>query len=436
MSRIEQYLGPEIVLLLLLASLAVPLTIRLGNVLTVFTFDMALFLMYTGWLVQLVRGLAPRPRLQALGVIALPMLAWFALSAVLGANLLASVNGLLFYVRMYLIYLYVANNLRTARQARYFVALLLALIAIEGIVSIIQYVTKSNFGSLPDLIGTNVQAIRVASGNDSELAALLFRARGTLGYDTNLAHWFELLLPVPVSLWLGSKEQRQQMVYASLTALGFVGLIFTFTRGAWMGFALAMGVLFVLLARKTGLTREYWLVLGRVAVLFVILVLILWMPIRTRLSAGAMQDSLDVRARLNEVAIRMISAEPLIGVGLDSFATESVDFGASREFSTKLTGGKPHNMYLAVAAESGLIGLGLFVAFLAVIGVVLYRTQMVGWSFSADVGRGLLAGFCGVLVHNLIAWGLLSYMVFPLFWSLLGLASSLRWLSTEVSKPR
>jgi len=44
------------------------------------------------------------------------------------------------------------------------------------------------------------------------------------------------------------------------------------------------------------------------------------------------------------------------------------------------------------------------------------------------LNRGLLAGLVGMAVHGLVAWGLLSYAVFPLFWLSLGLmvGSSLR----------
>jgi hypothetical protein len=54
------------------------------------------------------------------------------------------------------------------------------------------------------------------------------------------------------------------------------------------------------------------------------------------------------------------------------------------------------------------------------------------WAFGAAVGRALFAGFCGVLVGELVGWSLLNYQVFPLFWALLGLAAAMRRLPTEV----
>jgi O-antigen ligase len=94
----------------------------------------------------------------------------------------------------------------------------------------------------------------------------------------------------------------------------------------------------------------------------------------------------------------------------------------------------PHNVYLALASETGVIGLGLFLVFLAAAGLVFYQTLSVPGALASSVGRGLLAGFGGLLIYNLISWGLLSYQVFPLFWALLGLASALRQLSLRTSE--
>jgi O-antigen ligase len=428
MIKIRGTLATETILLaLLLVSVAVPLNLKLGGVLTVYTFDVALYLLYGVWLAQLARGSAPLPKLRVLDVAALVMLGWLVMSALLGTNLLLSIDAVLYYVRMYLIYLYVANNLRTAGHVRNFVRMLLALIVIEGIVCIIQYATKTNFGAIPDFVGSQVHQIRIASGEDAGLSGLLFRARGTLGYDTPLGHWFELLLPIPVSLWAVSKKRSEQIAYIGVIALGFAGLVLTFARGAWMGLATATIVLFLLLCRRMRVTRRYLLALGVVAATLGLVVLLLWTPIQARLfSEKAIFASVNWRGRLNQAAIEMILADPLSGMGPGSFSEQAQQSATAQALFSKRTNIKAHNVYLVVASESGLVGLELFLAFLAAAGVTLYHVQVGAQGFGGDVGRGLLAGFVGVLLHGFIDWGLLMYMVFPLFWALLGLAASLR----------
>jgi putative inorganic carbon (HCO3(-)) transporter len=425
----EREVMDKLLLTVLVASLAVPLRLVLGSVLIVYTFDVPLFLAYTVWLVRYVRGEVPRLRFQALDVAFAIMTAWSAVTVVLGVDRLAGINALFFYVRLYLIYLYVAHHIASTHMVRYSVGLLLALIAVEGVLCIIQYVTKTNFGSLPDLVGAQVQQLRLARGEDVGADALLFRTRGTLGRDTALAHWLELLLPVPLGLWLWARERRQQITYAGITAIGFIGLILTFTRGAWMGFFLTTALLGVLLWRQIGFSREYWLALGQVAVVFGLIVLVLSTPIRARLfSQEAIGRSVEVREKLTGVAAEMTYRNPIWGVGLGSFGEMAEEFGARPGFEAAHPERMPHNVYLAMASETGVVGLGLFLIFLAAGGAVLSRTLVVPWALAANVGRGLLAGFCGLLVYNLISWGLLSYQVFPLFWALLGLGSALRQL--------
>lgn len=419
---------------ILLASLAVPLNLKLGGVLTVYTFDIALAVLYAVWLVRLVRGQAALPRLGVLDYAVWLMLTWFAIAAALGIDFWASANVWLFYLRSCLIYLYVANNLRTAGQVRSCMALLLILLAIEGVVCIVQYATKSNVGSLPDMVGARVDRLRVAVGEGTGLERLLFRTRGTLGYDTTLAHWFELLLPIPVSLWLLSKRGFERFAYAGLTALGFVGLIFTFTRGAWLGLTVAMAVLFLLLWRKIGFTRDYFLGLAQVALLFGVLMFILWKPIRARLlSPEAFTRSAQAREVLNEAAVEMIKSSPLWGVGPGDYAKALPPTDVFCNLLQSLPEVRAHNVYLAVASETGLVGLALFLIFLATAAFELYQVQGKAWAWGAALGRALFAGLYAVLVNGMVDWGLLSYMVLPLFLALLGLGTALRRLTPEVS---
>jgi O-antigen ligase len=267
------------------------------------------------------------------------------------------------------------------------------------------------------------------------MAALLFRARGTFALDTALAHWLGLLLPVPLVLWLWARDRQRQITYAGITAVGFVGLILTFTRGAWMAFFLTTALLCVLLWRQMGFSREYWLVLGQVAVVFGLILLVLSTPIRARLfSKKAIGRSVRVRDKLSDVAAEMTYSNLLWGVGLGSFAERAEEFGARTGFQAAHPDRMPHNVYLAVTSETGLVGLGLFLVFLTAAGFLLFQTLSAPWALAANVGRALLAGFCSLMVYNFVSWGLLSYQVFPLFWALLGLASSLRQLSLRTSE--
>ena len=68
-------------------------------------------------------------------------------------------------------------------------------------------------------------------------------------------------------------------------------------------------------------------------------------------------ESLELRQELNKVAIKMIKKYPLTGVGLNNFIPSLTQFKKGLSYQEL----QPvHNIYLLIGAESGLMGLGLF----------------------------------------------------------------------------
>lgn len=415
-----------IVLALLLLSFAVPLNLVVGKSIRVYSFDIALAFAYGTWLLEMFRESRLRLTTDAVfDLVVKALIAWCVVSLLAQGQMRTSLNGILFYLRLYLIFLYVRSHLQSFRDYRVAVTMILVLLALEGAVSIAQYATKTNVGSLPDLVGDKVQRLRFATADEVPGVGILFRARGTLGYDTNLAHWFELLLPLPASLWLMTKKRRNEYAYALLVALGYAGLVFTFSRGAWMGLAVAMGVLFVLTWKREGFDRGRLMRAARIAGVMVALTWVLALPIKLRL-LGPAENSVQVRGKLNNMALSMMKKKPLTGIGLGNYAKEAEKSeGAEKGFAKQRAEIKAHNLYLAMASETGLVGLAIFLAFLGITGSRFFQVHNHAARWEAAVGRALFAGLCGILVHGLVAWGVLSYMVFPLFWFLLALGSAL-----------
>ena len=90
--------------------------------------------------------------------------------------------------------------------------------------------------------------------------------------------------------------------------------------------------------------------------------------------------SMTIRAELFEAGLEVIGTRPLFGVGIDRFYLVAGAY-ASPELNAMWRGRKnPHNDFLRVGAELGLVGLGLFIWILAGAG---RRT----WRGIATVGR-------------------------------------------------
>jgi hypothetical protein len=116
------------------------------------------------------------------------------------------------------------------------------------------------------------------------------------------------------------------------------------------------------------------------------------------------------------IALRMVRNRPLLGVGPDNFRWVYGDFAG---LTTWDTGGHANNLYFEWLADTGFIGLGLFVW----LSWAVMRAAFTGLTADASVWRIALAG-------SLVAWflhGLLDYFYEPLptnvaFWLVAGLA--------------
>ena len=85
------------------------------------------------------------------------------------------------------------------------------------------------------------------------------------------------------------------------------------------------------------------------------------------LTARETANSVYVRPVLAMVAWHMFLDHPLLGCGFDQYSRRHQDYLADRSTALVLEyarGNLPHNVLLAVLAETGLVGLGLFLALL------------------------------------------------------------------------
>ncbi|PJC28163.1 hypothetical protein CO054_01615 [Candidatus Shapirobacteria bacterium CG_4_9_14_0_2_um_filter_39_11] len=129
-------------------------------------------------------------------------------------------------------------------------------------------------------------------------------------------------------------------------ALGIVAILISFSRSAWV-----VGLLIGLwLMRKKPLLFTVYCLLSTVGV-------VAWLA--PHFSAN---EAFSQRLQLIKTTWLMIQATPLIGVGLSNFIVRLPDFWQITGFTYWLQ--PVHNIYLLVAAETGLVGLVIFLWFL------------------------------------------------------------------------
>jgi O-antigen ligase len=197
------------------------------------------------------------------------------------------------------------------------------------------------------------------------LSGAQWRIHGT--FDDGPFHAIYTVTALSLAIyWLLRTPHRWVKVgLCGLLLLLFVNLVGTASRGGMVAFAI---VLFVYWLGYGGKRR--WLLAAGGAALAVAALLIALMlpqvPVHRYLQVSSEDDpTTQIRLGLYDVAIGMVEDHPLLGVGTGQWGRESHNYFTSGTFRS--TNYMPHNTYLQVAAENGLLGLAVYLLLLAAV---------------------------------------------------------------------
>jgi O-antigen ligase len=217
------------------------------------------------------------------------------------------------------------------------------------------------------------------------------RPRGTLGHYMTYSGALMLVIAVAGSRLVFASRDR---VWSALVMPALVvALALTLTRSAWVGASVAVGLLFILKDLR---------LLALLPVVGALLFALAPDNVTTRMvSIFDLQDPTN-RDRLAMVRTggAMIREHPMTGVGPDMIPrlyAQYRDPGGVQDVNPHL-----HNVPLQIAAERGLPALGVWMAFIVVLGAGLARV------FRAGHARPLAAGGLAALAAMLAA-GLFEY---------------------------
>ena len=196
-------------------------------------------------------------------------------------------------------------------------------------------------------------------------------------------------LLVALELWLNTSERRQKWLLLGAMAVIAIGLIYTLSRGAWLGTITGLIVLFAVKGEFKSLVKTLAVLTPLVAIAWINLP-----PESQDFATGFDTQRVNIAARLVsiETAQSYFLTEPVLGVGV----------GLRKEFDAT-------NVVMTMLAETGVLGLGAFV----LIHIVLYRMI---WTSYASVPRESLASsvlaIAGALVASKLGHGLVDH-----YWS-------------------
>jgi O-antigen ligase len=267
-----------------------------------------------------------------------------------------------------------ANFVNDSYRVKLTFRLLLIIAALGSVTSLVQFVLKEQRF-------LETQAIEYDP-------MVLDRVKGFMGHwmtfsGGQLLVWCAVL---PIIVLVG----RRWIIPLSIIG---IAIVFSFTRGAWLGAASGIAVASIWIPRKQ---------LIRIVVPILIVGLIASPFIYHRVSMTVKgQSGGDIgRIKLLKVGMEMIRAHPAFGVGLERIPKEFPNYYKGNDLDTFYIG-HMQNDFMQIAAERGLLCLAAFVWFLLVLYRSLWRLRK---STDETVRLTAISGLCaltGFLVMGL-----------------------------------
>lgn len=328
-----------------------------------------------------------------------------------------SLEGFRAVVQYVLWYFVVVQLLRTEKGARnlciFFVLVTFAL-ALHGIY---QYI-----------IGIEMPAGWV----DSNEAGVRTRVYSILSSPNAFGSLLTLATPIAISFAFSMKKVGSKLFFAFVSFCMMLSLLFTFSRGAWIGF---MAAIFVYVFIKD---KRLFIPIIFVAVLIVVFVPSVSNRITYMLSPEYIESSLRGGRLVRWFkGLQILDSNFFLGVGLGHFGgAVAMNHNLSILLNTEVVKTfYMDNYFLKTAVETGILGLSAFVMLMYQVVINGIRTLRITASkFVRELEAGILAGIVGVICHNFVENIFEVPMMTSCFWLLAAVLMHLWYLNYNAGK--
>jgi putative inorganic carbon (HCO3(-)) transporter len=272
-----------------------------------------------------------------------------------------------------------------------------------------------------------------------------FRAFGSFGQPNPFGAFMGMSLPLALGALIGALSMAQRAggvwlwragALGAAAALIGVGLLVSWSRGAWLGFGAALTALVLLTPRRFG--RALIIAVscaGLVALAMLSNVVPSALLARFSDFAQDLTGFQDVRGvpindanyatveRLAhwQAALSMADESPFFGVGFGGY---EVAYARHALVNWQLALGHAHNYYLNVLAETGAVGLAAYIGMWLGLAALGWRARRLQDAFQRGVGVGVLSAWAHIAVHSLFD-KLFVNNLFLHFGAMLGLIGAL-----------
>ncbi|MBA7515602.1 Photosystem I assembly protein Ycf3 [subsurface metagenome] len=323
------------------------------------------------------------------------------------------------------LYVLVSNVIKERKQIRKIMVSLIFVSGFISIYSIVQY-----FGV--DLLNLKV----VRSGSIS----------GPFENRNVLASFLVFVMPVSAGFLFEKSSKKLKIMIGLVTIITLIALIYTRTRGAWVGFMGAMAFFAGAKLMAEGGMKKIFKSLFSKKSLIIISLMVICLGLLIRYDYSKKRHSFTKKflsiADLKNPATRhrfvmwrtgidIIKEHPLLGTGMGTFKKIHPKY-QSKYLRTKKYGRFKglskfiHNDYLEITTNTGILGLGTFLWLI----VTFYRTglkrlkQISESKYSPNLLIIILSSLTAVLIHSFFHYSFYLPTTGMLFWLWLGLLNT------------
>lgn len=303
-------------------------------------------------------------------------LALVTLSLAVAADTLLALYEIVLLAQVLLLFFYLLNHVRSRDDLMFVVTILLVGLVAQSLISMGLKV-----------LGEDLQIGPVLADIDGG------RVNGTFGSPNALGGYLSLLMPLGLSLMVANVGSFHRRLGGIGLTLGSMTLVLTFSRGAWIGFAISTGLVVVVAWQRRWLRGAM-----AAAMAAAVLVFLIAFQDEILLRLGEYNNAAaQSRLPLMELASAMIRDRPLLGVGANNFAAQ-LDPYVTVEYSKSWIS-TVHNKYLLVWAETGILALMAFLVVLAAAVRSGWRAMTGSDRVTSPVALGLMAGVIANMIH-------------------------------------
>lgn len=321
-------------------------------------------------------------------------------------------EGLRAVIQYILWYFVVIQLLKDKEDARRVCLIFVLVTSLMGIHGVFQYI-----------IGVEMPQHWI----DSKEVGVRTRVFSILTSPNILGSLMTLGLPLCLAFVSISKKVKTKVLFCFFALMMIGTLLFTFSRGAWIGFGAAIAIYVFLKDKRLFIPV---IILG---VLAIFIVPGMFDRIAYMLSPEYIESSLRGGRLVRWITgLKILATDPLLGIGLGHFGG-AVAINNDMFYLVGLDSTKTFymdNYYLKTAVETGLIGLTMFVVLMYQIFINGIRTVRITKDKDMkEIEIAIIAGLFGVIVHNCVENVFEVPMMTSCFWLLVAVLMHLWYIN-------